>query len=132
VAILISMLAVLIPPIRVKNPSSPMSPTILVATIAACDDEKPGRKAAINPTPLAAPTDLGRFLLESSRGELICFGMVEFSDKLTIRILTPKRPERSGKSGCVRLEFRVRIPTIPANRKTRKLLSRLFLSFKIM
>lgn len=131
-AILISMLAVLIPPISVRNPSSPMSPTTFVATIAACDDENPGRKAAMNPTPLAAVTDLVRFLFESSRGEFICLGIVEFSDRLTIRILTPKRPERSGKSGWERFELSVRIPTIPAKRKIKKLLSLLDLSFRIM
>ena len=65
---LINMFAVLMPPTNVKNPSSPISPTTLVAMMAACDDPKPGRKAAMNPMPVAPDTDFTRFLVERFKG----------------------------------------------------------------
>src|SRR3989338_3375545 len=100
---LISILAVLIPPTNVRKPSSPISPTKLVATIAACDEPNPGKKAAMKPTPVAAETDLTIFLLEIVNGFSICGGIFDFWRKLTTNIEKPNNPDNKGNKGCFKL-----------------------------
>src|SRR3989338_1148473 len=134
-AILISILAVLIPPTRDKKPSSPKSPTTLVATIAACEEPKPGRKAAKKPTPVAADTDLPIFLLEIVNLEsAICWGMADFLDKLTIKIEKPNNPDNKGNKGCFRLGIpdKTTKPKAPESKNTPSDFSHFFFSRKII
>ena len=123
----------LIPPTKVKNPSSPMSPTALVAMIAVCADPKPGRKAATKPMPEAAETDLVKFFAERDNGLEICWGMIDFCRKLSMMIEKPNNPESKGNKGCSRLGMlKTSSPNAPESKNTTKAFNLLPRSFKIM
>src|SRR3989344_73253 len=119
----IKVFAVLMPPTNERNPSSPISPTILVEMIAACEEPKPGRKAAIKPTPEAAEMDLIMFFLEIVSGLSFCLGILEFWRRLSTKIEKPNKPESNGNKGWCRLGMlKISKPRAPASRKTTKLL----------
>src|SRR3989338_2254302 len=116
----------------VRNPSSPISPTALVAMKAACPDPKPGRKAAIKPIPEAAETDFTKFFLEIVNGAVFCLGMTDFWRRLSMRIDKPNNPDSKGNNGCFRLGMlKTNNPNTPDNKKTTKHCSHFF-SLKIM
>src|SRR3989344_4577886 len=124
--------AVFNPPTKVRNPSSPTSPTTLVAMIAACPDPKPGKKAATKPIPDAADTDLVKFFLERDNGTLFCFGITDFCRRLSMSIDRPNNPDNNGNKGCFRFGIlNTNNPNEPDNRKTTKLCSHFF-SLKII
>jgi len=75
VAIEISILAVLIPPTKVRNPWSPNFPTRFWAIIAAWLEPNPGRNAAIKPTPVDAAVALAKFFLGRFNGAGVCLGI---------------------------------------------------------